>query len=81
LGLHRGEVDAVVTDEIVGAYTITRKKLPIKSLGGPLGEEQLAAAFRKEDRDLLAEVNQVLQAMQKDGALRRMMEKMSREGY
>jgi polar amino acid transport system substrate-binding protein len=82
LGLHKGEVDAVITDEIVGMYTINRKKLRIKSLGGrPLGEEQIAAAFRKEDKALLAEMNHALQAMQKDGALRRLMEKMAREGY
>jgi len=81
LGLHKGDVDAVITDEIVGIYTVNRKKLRIKSLGGPLGEEQIAAAFRKEDKALLAEVNHALQAMQKDGALRRLMEKMVREGY
>ncbi len=81
LGLHKGEVDAIITDEIVSMYTINRKKLRIKSLGGPLGEEQIAAAFRKEDKALLAEVNHALQAMQKDGALRRLMEKMAREGY
>ena len=81
LELHRGNVDAVVTDEIVGTYTVTRKKLPIKNLGAPLGEEQIAAAFRKEDKALLSAVNDALKAMQKDGALRRMTEKMAREGY
>jgi polar amino acid transport system substrate-binding protein len=81
LGLHQGEVDAVITDEIVGMYMAMKKKLRIKSLGGPLGEEQIAAAFRKEDKALLAEVNHALQAMQKDGAMRRLMEKMGREGY
>lgn len=81
LGLHKGEVAAVITDEIVGTHTANRKKLRIKSLGGPLGEGQIAAAFRKEDKALLAEVNHALQTMQKDGALRRLMEKMAREGY
>ncbi|MFH1081579.1 MAG: transporter substrate-binding domain-containing protein [Pseudomonadota bacterium] len=81
LGLDKGEVDAVITDEIVSMYTVNKKKLRIKSLGGPLGEEQIAAAFRKEDKALLAEVNHTLQAMQKDGALRRLMEKMVRVGY
>ncbi|PKN60231.1 MAG: ABC transporter substrate-binding protein, partial [Deltaproteobacteria bacterium HGW-Deltaproteobacteria-11] len=81
LGLQKGEVDAVITDEVVGMYTVNRKKLRIKILGGPLGEEQIAAAFRKEDKALLAEVNHALQAMQKDGTLRRLMEKMAREGY
>lgn len=81
LGLHRKEVDAVVTDEIVGTYTLTRKKLPFKVLGSPLGEEQMAAAFHKEDKVLLEQVNAALKAMQKDGALRRLMERMAREGY
>jgi polar amino acid transport system substrate-binding protein len=81
LGLHNGEVDAVITDEVVGMYTINRKKIRIKILGGDLGEEQIAAAFRKEDKALLAEVDHALQAMQKDGTLRRLMEKTVREGY
>ncbi|MDO9558475.1 MAG: transporter substrate-binding domain-containing protein [Syntrophales bacterium] len=81
IGLHKGEVDAVITDEIVGVYMVNRKKLRIKSLGVPLGEEQIAVAFRKEDKALLAKVNHALQAMQKDGAMRRLMEKTVREGY
>jgi len=81
LGLHQGEVDSVITDEIVGRDAVNRKKYRIKSLGVPLGEEQIAVAFRKEDKALLAAVNDAVQAMQKDGAMRRMMEKMAREGY
>lgn len=81
MGLQKGEVDAVITDEIVGTYTATRKKYRIGILGGPLGEEQIAAAFRREDAALLAVVDHALKAMQKDGTLRLLMEKMVREGY
>ena len=81
MGLQRGEVDAVITDEIVSTYMATRKKVPIKRLGDTLGEEQIAAVFRKEDKTLLAEVNHALKAMQKDGFIRDLIDKMAKKGY
>jgi hypothetical protein len=58
-----------------------KRKLALLALALAVLAASGAAAFRKEDKALLTGVNGALQAMQKDGALRRLMEKMAREGY
>ena len=44
-------------------------KFKIKPLGSPLRKEDIAVAFRKEDKTLTDEVNKILKQMHEDGTL------------
>jgi polar amino acid transport system substrate-binding protein len=81
MALQKGEVDAAITDEIVGIYLAKRKNLTIESIGGPLRTEKIAVAFRKNDESLLLQVNKILKAMQADGTLRLLSEKIIKNEY
>ncbi len=79
--LQKGAVDAVITDEIVSIYLAKAKSLPIEPIGEPLRTEKIAVAFRKEDESLLLQVNKILKAMQDDGTLRLLSEKITKNEY
>ena len=81
LELSKGKLDAVIVDQIVGINAITRGKYEIEFLDGRLRREKVGIAFRKEDKTLIEEVNQILERMQKDGFLRQLSAKMGRCEY
>ena len=81
LELSKGKLDAVIADQIVGLNAIKLGKYEIEFLGGPLRRERVGIAFRKEDKTLVKEVNNILEKMQKDGFLRQLSAKMGRCEY
>ncbi|SHI07028.1 polar amino acid transport system substrate-binding protein [Sporobacter termitidis DSM 10068] len=70
--VNMGKVDAVITDGIVAGYTLASdSSLKLKLLSPYQAEAsgQIGAAVRFTDKDFLAEVNDTLNAMKKDGTL------------
>ena len=77
MALKNKEVDAVVTDDVVGMYAKNRMGLDIEDLGAMLSSDKIAIAVRKGDEALLKKINTIIGEMQKDGTLRKLVEKMA----
>ncbi len=67
LDLKAGRVDAVIVDEVVGRYYITKKAAYYRVLDEYLAEESYAVGLRKEDQKFREELNKVLTEMKSDG--------------
>lgn len=67
--LSNGVIEGVITDRVVGVNAMNSGKFKIKPLGSPLRKEDIAVAFRKEDKTLTEEVNKILKQMHEDGTL------------
>ncbi len=68
MDLQTGRLDAVVTDEILGRYYLSKETGKYKALEEPLGEVGIyGVGFRKEDQELRNKVQAVLDEMKKDG--------------
>ncbi|MFW5500041.1 MULTISPECIES: ABC transporter substrate-binding protein [unclassified Maridesulfovibrio] len=73
--LTNGVIDGVITDRVVGVNAMNSGKFKIKPLGSPLRKEDIAVAFRKEDKTLTDEVNKILKQMHEDGTLTKLSKK------
>jgi len=62
-----GRVDAVITDQIVGGLAI-KKGLAIKAVGEPFAVADQAIAVRKDEPQLLANLNKALEEAKADGS-------------
>ncbi|TIH20241.1 ABC transporter substrate-binding protein [Marinifilum sp. JC120] len=67
--LSSGVIDGVITDRVVGVNAMNSGKFKVKPLSSPLRKEDIAVAFRKEDKTLTDEVNKILKQMHEDGTL------------
>lgn len=63
-----GRLDAVVLDEVVGRYYISKKPGEYVVLTEDFGTEEYGVGLRKEDTALLSELQKALNDMKKDGA-------------
>lgn len=61
--------DAVIMDEVVARYYMTKHEGEYKLLEGVLAEEEYAIGFRKDDTETCNAVNQTLKEMAEDGTL------------
>ncbi len=75
LELDNGVIDGVITDRVVGVNAINTGNFEVELLGAPLRSEDIAVAFRKEDKALKEAVNEILQEMHEDGTLSGLSEK------
>lgn len=75
LELNNGNIDAVITDRVVGVNAINQGDLDFKLLGNPLRSEDIAVAFRQEDDSLREAIDVILQEMHEDGTLAELSEK------
>lgn len=66
LDLSTGRLDAVVVDEVVGLYYISKKPDTYTVLTEDFGEE-FGVGVRKSDQAFLDELNKTLDAMKADG--------------
>lgn len=76
MDLQNGRVDAIVTDEIVGRYYMSKnegKFVALNEAVGPVGV--FGIGFRKDDSALQAEVQKALDEMKKDGTSAKISEK------
>lgn len=77
MAVNTGKVDACVTDGIVAGYTLKQDSSLNLRILSPYEAEaagKIGAAIRFEDKDLLIEVNKVLNEMKKDGTLLKILE-------
>ncbi|MDR2017374.1 MAG: transporter substrate-binding domain-containing protein [Syntrophobacterales bacterium] len=75
--LEKREVDAVVTDDVVGMYGKNRIGFKIENLGDTLSYNQIAIAVRKGDVSLLRKINAVIGEMRTDGTIGQLVERIS----
>lgn len=73
--LQNKNLDAVITDRVVGVTAMNKGEFKVKLLGNPLRSEDIAVAFRQEDDALREAVNEILQAMHDDGTLSTLSDK------
>jgi len=67
--LSNGKIDAICVDIVVAADYVTKSPEKYKYSGIKLAPEGIGIAFRKEDTDLLKEVDAAITAMKKDGTM------------
>jgi polar amino acid transport system substrate-binding protein len=77
LDLEAGRIDTVVIDNVAGRDFIAKRPGQFKILPGFISKEPFGVAFRKEDKDLVAQVQKTLDKMVKDGT----MAKISRKWF
>ncbi|SHH19688.1 amino acid ABC transporter substrate-binding protein, PAAT family (TC 3.A.1.3.-) [Thermosyntropha lipolytica DSM 11003] len=65
--LKGGGIDAVVVDEVVGRYYISKQAEDYKILKDNFGVEQFGVGLRKGDKAFLAQLEKVLDEMKEDG--------------
>lgn len=75
LDLEAGRVDAVVIDEVVGRYYMTKKPNTYKVLSEDLGEESYGVGFRKSDNSFREMVDKTLDEMKADGTANKISQK------
>jgi polar amino acid transport system substrate-binding protein len=75
LDLSAGRTDAVVIDEIVGRYYMSKKAGEYKVATEDFGGEEYGIGFRKGEILLTEEVNKILQEMKEDGTSATISEK------
>jgi len=68
LDLKTGRLDAVVVDEVVGRYYLSKKPGEYRVLDDHFGTEQYGVGVRKDDTALLANLQDALAKMKQDGA-------------
>ena len=68
LDLRNSNLDAVVVDEILGRYYISKRPGVYSVATDYFAEEQYGIGFRKADLAFAAEVNSIMDAMAEDGA-------------
>jgi polar amino acid transport system substrate-binding protein len=73
--LPTGRLDAVITDQAVGLYAINRMNFPIKDVGEPLTQDEMAIAVHKGDKELRQKLNQALEKIIRDGTYDRISRK------
>jgi len=67
MDLKAGRIDALVVDEIVGRDYIAKKAGEYKVLNENFGSEEYGVGLRKDDKELHAKLQKVLDEMKKDG--------------
>ena len=67
LDLNAKRIDAVVVDEVVGRYYVSKKPNDYKVLDENLGVEDYGVGIRKNDTSLTAEIDKLLEEMKSDG--------------
>jgi len=75
LDLKNGNIDAVITDRYIGAYTIKDSGLPLKLVGDLIYKEDEGIPVRKEDAKLLEAVDKAVDEITNDGTFKTLREK------
>lgn len=75
LDLKIGRVDAVLVDEVVGRYYISKKPGDYKILTEDFGVEEYAVGVRKGEEEFLTKLNQTLKEIREDGTEAKISEK------
>jgi len=72
--LDNKRVDVAVVDAVLAGYYAKKNPGKYEILKENMGEEVVAVAFRKEDKELIAKIDKVLDEMKKDGTCKKISE-------
>jgi ABC-type amino acid transport substrate-binding protein len=75
LDLKNGNIDAVVVDEVVGRYYISKKPDDYEVLEDNFGDEEYGVGIRSEDTEVKNALDKVLNDMKADGTADKISEK------
>lgn len=75
MDLNQGRVDAVLVDEVVGRYYISKKPGLYKVLDEDFGKEEYGVGIRKTDKGFRDELDKTLDAMKADGTTNKISQK------
>ncbi|MFT3812411.1 MAG: amino acid ABC transporter substrate-binding protein [Acidovorax sp.] len=67
MDLSAGRLNAVVVDEVVGRYLVSKKPGEYVVLDENFGTEEYGVGVRKDDTELLGKLNKALEGMKQDG--------------
>ena len=67
MDLAAGRLDAIVVDEVVGRYLISKRAGEYRVLDDNFGTEDYGVGVRKDDTELLAKLDKTLDSMKQDG--------------
>ena len=68
MDLSTGRLDALVVDEVVGRYYLSKKPGEYVVLEDNFGTEEYGVGVRKDDGELLAKLQKTMDEMKKDGS-------------
>ena len=74
MDLTTGRLEAVVVDEVVGRYYVTKKPELYAVLDENFGTEEYGVGLRKDDAELLAKLDNAMAAMKQDGTAAKIAE-------
>ncbi|MBN1166855.1 MAG: PAS domain S-box protein [Methanospirillaceae archaeon] len=73
--LHNGTLDAVVVDDRVGSYILSKNNIrDVKISGAPIASSYSKIAVRKGNTKLLHEINHALQVIRNDGTYQKIID-------
>lgn len=75
LDMDNGRVDAMVVDAVLVRYYMAKHPGKYKVLDETMGNEVVAVAFRKDDKDFRERIDKALDEMKKDGTAKKLSEK------
>jgi polar amino acid transport system substrate-binding protein len=73
--LKTGRIEAVIVDEVVARYYVTKDKTSFKVSSGKLTNEPISICFKKTNTALRDKIEAVLVGFQKDGTMKKISEK------
>ncbi|MPT38272.1 MAG: transporter substrate-binding domain-containing protein, partial [Achromobacter sp.] len=71
MDLAAGRLDAIVVDEVVGRYLISKRAGEYRVLEENFGTEDYGVGVRKDDTELLGKLDKTLDSMKQDGTAAR----------
>lgn len=71
MDLSAGRLDAIVVDEVVGRYLVAKRAGEYRVLDENFGTEDYGVGLRKDDTELLAQLDKTLAEMKQDGTAAR----------
>ncbi len=75
MDLKQGRLDAVVVDEVVGRYYLSKKSGIYKTLNDDFGKEDYGVGIRKTDSSFKEELDKALDSMKADGTADKISQK------
>lgn len=74
LDVDAGRVDAMIVDAVLARYYMKKNPGKYRALEETMGDEVVAVAFRKDDKDFCGKINKALAEMKKDGTAKKISE-------
>ena len=74
MDMDAGRIDAMVVDAVLARYYMVKHPDKYVVLDENMGDEVVAVAFRKDDKEYSEKINKALDEMKKDGTMKKISE-------